>query len=41
MRSDDVLRECLSVHRRLLRVEQDLHRWISEMTGVEVESRKP
>lgn len=41
MGNDDVLRECLSVHRQLLKVEQDLHRWLNEMTGVEPAADKP
>lgn len=36
MHHDDVLRECLRVHRRLLRVERELHAWLVEMIGTRV-----
>lgn len=38
MQSEDVLEECLKLHKDLLRLEQGFHAWLSEMTGVEVAS---
>ncbi len=42
MRQDDILEECLAVHRRLLTVEQDLHAWLTQALGFEVATpRRP
>ncbi len=38
MQHDDILEECLSVHRRLLSVEREFHAWLSQMLGFEVAS---
>ncbi len=38
MIQDDILEECLEVHRRLLTVEREFHAWLSQMTGFEVSS---
>lgn len=36
MQHDDILEECLDIHEQLLRVERDMHRWFSRVSGIEV-----
>ncbi len=35
MSHDEMLEECLDVHKQLLRLQSDLHAWLNRMTGFE------
>lgn len=37
MQDEEVLQECLAIHRQLLEMEQGIHRWLNELTGFENE----